>query len=286
MSAWKEELQGLPITDHHVHLRPSGHGVEAVQEFARSGGTRILLVHVPYEDLPTRRPEDFEAAYRRTLRMAQQVRALEVVDVLVALGPHPAELVPLSERWGLARGTETMRTALEIAQAHVMEGEADAIGEIGRPHWTVEEDLWTHSNEIMAYGVELAREAGCPVILHTETPSPGLFDDLASMADRVEIPRGRVVKHYADASILPEENLGIFPSVIAKADHVREAASKGLRFLLETDYLDDPRRPGAVLGPSTIPKRTAALLREGLATREDIHRIHEENVVRLYGDRP
>ncbi len=80
MSAWKEELKGLPVTDHHVHLRPSGQGVEAVQEFARSGGTRILLVHVPYEDLPTRRPEDFEAAYRRTLRMAQQVRALEVVD--------------------------------------------------------------------------------------------------------------------------------------------------------------------------------------------------------------
>jgi TatD-related deoxyribonuclease len=92
------------------------------------------------------------------------------------------------------------------------------------------------------------------------------------------------VKHYADASVLPAENLGIFPSVIAKGDHVREAASKGTRFLMETDYLDDPRRPGAVLGPTTIPKRTAALLREERLTRDDVRRIHEENVVALYGE--
>jgi len=28
---------------------------------------------------------------------------------------------------------------------------------------------------------------------------------------------------------------------------------------METDFLDDPRRPGAVLGPRTIPKRTNQL---------------------------
>ncbi len=284
MTTLKRELEGLPVTDHHVHLRPSGRGVEAVQDFARAGGTRILLAHVPYEDLPVRAPEDFEASYGRTLRMAERVRALGVVEVLVALGPHPAELVPLSKRLGLARGAEIMRSGLEIAQAHVMEGQANAIGEIGRPHWPVEEDFWSRSNELMAYGIELARDAGCPVILHTEAPSSRLFEDLAAAADQVNLPRGRVVKHYADASILPAENLGIFPSVIAKGDHVRDAASKGTRFLMETDYLDDPRRPGAVLGPTTIPKRTAALLREKRLTRDDVRRIHEENVVALYGE--
>ncbi|MFQ5919726.1 MAG: TatD family hydrolase [Thermoplasmata archaeon] len=286
MRAVQKELQGLPVTDHHVHLRPSGRGVEAVQDYARSGGTRILLVHVPYDDLPTRSPGEFETAYRRTLEMARRVRALEIVEVLVALGPHPADLVRLQDRLGMDEGANVMRAALEIAQAHVMEGEADAIGEIGRPHWPVGEELWARSNELMAYGVELAQEAGCPAVLHTEDPSPQLFADLASMADSLELPRGRVVKHYADGSVLPEETQGIFPSVIAKGNFIREAASKGSRFLMETDYLDDPRRPGAVLGPNTVPKRTAALLREGLLTREDVHRIHEENVVELYGDRP
>ena len=30
-------------------------------------------------------------------------------------------------------------------------------------------------------------------------------------------------------------------------------------FMLETDYMDDPKRPGAVLGPKTVPKRTQQL---------------------------
>lgn len=286
MSSPRRELEGLPVTDHHVHLRPSGRGDEAVKDFARHGGTRILLLHAPYEDLPARRPADFEAAYGRTLRTAKRVRALDVVDVLVALGPHPVELMPLAEQFGLERGTEIMRAGLEIAQAHVLEGEADALGEIGRPHFPVAEDVWARSNGLMAFGIELAHDAGCPVILHTEAPSRDLFEDLAAVADRVDIPRGRVVKHHAGPSVLPEETLGIFPSVIAKGDNVRRAALKGTRFLMETDYLDDPNRPGAVLGPNTIPKRTAALLREEVLTREDVRRIHEENVVALYGDRP
>ena len=28
---------------------------------------------------------------------------------------------------------------------------------------------------------------------------------------------------------------------------------------METDFLDDPKRPGAVLGPKTVPKRTTEL---------------------------
>ena len=36
---------------------------------------------------------------------------------------------------------------------------------------------------------------------------------------------------------------------------------------METDFLDDPNRPGAVLGPKTVPKRTqrlcSALLESG-----------------------
>ena len=31
---------------------------------------------------------------------------------------------------------------------------------------------------------------------------------------------------------------------------------------METDFLDDPNRPGAVLGPKTIPKRTHQLSKE------------------------
>ena len=52
--------------------------------------------------------------------------------------------------------------------------------------------------------------------------------------------------------------------------------------MLETDYMDDPRRPGAVLGPKTVPKRTRQLLAAGLD--EDIlYNCHRDLPDRIYG---
>lgn len=51
---------------------------------------------------------------------------------------------------------------------------------------------------------------------------------------------------------------------------------------METDYLDDLSRPGAVLGPKTVPRRTRKLLNAGLISEDDAYRIHVENVERLY----
>ncbi len=36
-------------------------------------------------------------------------------------------------------------------------------------------------------------------------------------------------------------------------------ANSKSRWGMETDFLDDPNRPGAVLGPKTVPKRTQKL---------------------------
>lgn len=52
---------------------------------------------------------------------------------------------------------------------------------------------------------------------------------------------------------------------------------------METDYLDDLSRPGAVLGPKTVPRRTRKLFNAGLISEDDVHRIHVENVERVYG---
>ena len=51
--------------------------------------------------------------------------------------------------------------------------------------------------------------------------------------------------------VLEEENHGLFPSVLASKPAVKEALSKGDRFVMETDFLDEPSRPGAVMRPTT-----------------------------------
>ena len=50
---------------------------------------------------------------------------------------------------------------------------------------------------------------------------------------------------------------------------------------METDFLDDPDRPGAVLGPKTVPRRVRWLREEGYD--ETIRRAHVETPARVYG---
>ena len=51
---------------------------------------------------------------------------------------------------------------------------------------------------------------------------------------------------------------------------------------METDYLDDKTRPGAVLGPKTVPRRTLELLKQGLIDEDDAYLIHVTNIENIY----
>jgi TatD-related deoxyribonuclease len=172
---------------------------------------------------------------------------------------------------------------MEIAADLVREGKALGIGEIGRPHFPVSERIWERSNEVLRYGLQLAKEQGCAVQLHTESAGPRVWRELAGFADEVGLDREKVVKHYSGAAVLPEENFGLFPSVLSSKKNINEAAGKGSRFMMETDFLDDPRRPGAVMAPATVPKRTKAMLESGVFDEELVHKVHKEWPERVYG---
>jgi len=90
------------------------------------------------------------------------------------------------------------------------------------------------------------------------------------------------VKHFSPPRIKEFEEIGIFPSVIAGNDNVLTAAEQGTRFLIETDYLDDPKRPGAVLGPKTVPRKIKELIEKGFG-EDFVYKICAENVERVYG---
>lgn len=273
----------MAIWDNHVHLSPSGRNVEAVEEFLRLGGSGFLLVHLPYEDLQAVRVGHFREGYRRTLATAERVRRETNAIVAVALGPYPVELLALAKERGLEEAKAVMCLGMDDATRLVEEGHAQALGEVGRPHFPVPPELWAASNEILAYGMARAKEVGCPIVLHTETPTPQVFAELGAMADGAGLDRGLVVKHFSPPMVTPDLNHGLFPSVTASEENLREALRQGRRFVLETDYLDDPRRPGAVLGIGTVPRKTMKLLREGVMTPEDAAIVHEENPRKLYG---
>jgi len=273
----------VAVFDNHFHLDPRGLYLEAAKMFKKAGGTHLMLTHLPYDDLPLAKGDDYATGYARTLDTAKRVRDEVGLTVFVAVGPYPVDLLRLDESLGLAGATAAMKRGMDLAADLVRSGEVTAIGEIGRPHFPVASDLWRASNEVLAYGMTVAKDAGCAVILHTEDPTPDTFEEFGGITDASGLPRHRVVKHHSPPLVLPEETHGVVPSVLAREDHLRQALQKGDAFLMETDYMDDPRRPGAVLGPATVPRKTAKLRAAGVMSEDAAARIHHDLPAKTYG---
>ena len=66
--------------------------------------------------------------------------------------------------------------------------------------------------------------------------------------------------------------------------NIRYAANRGSDFMLETDYLDDPKRPGAVMGPKSVPRKTLRALDENIITKKQAYDIHSTIPDRVYRD--
>jgi TatD-related deoxyribonuclease len=275
----------MQILDNHFHIRSSGRNVEAAKEFERAGGTHLIVAHLPHKECMIEKDGNHGPGFELTLSLAERVRRETGLKVFVTVGPYPVELIRLAERMPLPESIEVMKKGMETAANLVNEGKTIAIGEIGRPHFPVDSSILEASNEILSYGMELAAGVGCPVVLHTESATPEVFKELAVIAYSAGLDRERVIKHFSTPIVDPERNSGLFPSIVSSRRNIAEAISQGNRFLMETDYLDDLKRPGAVLGPATVPKRTKAFLADGAFSEEDAFRIHKDNPERVYGDR-
>ncbi len=272
----------MAIFDNHIHLRASFKGVEAAKTFEKSGGTAILLTHSPYAEVPIARADDYEKAYGLTLAMADAVRAATHLQVFVALGPYPVEFMHLRETLGHEAAMVAMKRAVDLAANHIRQRRAVAFGEIGRPHFPVDADIIRACNDLVAYAMAQAKGIECAVVLHTEDPTPATFAEFAAMAAQVGLDPKYVVKHHSTPFTRPEDTSGLVPSILAKEELAAEALKGGSRFLLETDYIDDPNRPGAVLGPATVPKKTRAWLEKGFLTQEQAWSIHHDLPERTY----
>ena len=272
----------MAIFDNHIHLRASFKGVEAAKTFEKSGGTAILLTHSPYAEVPITRAADYEKAYGLTLAMADAVRAATHLQVFVALGPYPVEFIQLRETLGHESATDAMKHAIDLAANDIRQGRAVAFGEIGRPHFPVGEDIIRACNDLVVYAMAQAKSLECAVVLHTEDPTPTTFAEFAGMAARAGLDPKYVVKHHSTPFTRREDTSGLVPSILAKEQLVVQALKGGSPFLLETDYIDDPRRPGAVLGPATVPKKTKAWLERGSLTTEQAWSIHHDLPERTY----
>ncbi|PSQ20171.1 deoxyribonuclease [Halobacteriales archaeon QS_8_65_32] len=267
-----------PILDDHLHLDPvNGKPREAVADFAQAGGTHLLVLNKPSWTLgvDVDRKEDFREGFDRTIEATETAKQVLPGRAWTVLGVHPGLISRLVDDRDFAvdGARELMEAGLDVAAEYVAEGRALAL-KSGRPHYPVSDEVRKASNQVLRHALSLAGELDCVLQLHTEDT-----DDLSEVGEWAAergVSEERVVKHYASGPVS-----GATASVIARKDELRAAADSDEPFLMETDFLDDPDRPGAVLGPKTVPRRARWLREEGYG--EAVERAHVETPARVYG---
>lgn len=271
----------LPIYDDHFHVSPSGKNVDALREFRAAGGTGMTLVTLPYPEVRITCGEDFRRSFRITTEYAKRGRELGL-KINCAVGPYPILLTSLAEEHGLDRAEGIMMDGMRIAHEMICSGEAQLMGEVGRPHFETDSKYVDACNRVLQYGMDLAHENDYAVMIHCESESH-TFESLSSMARSSGLPPGKVIKHSSPAASASEEGtFGVTPSVPCSRSMIRESRSMGNSFMVETDYIDDPSKPGAMMSLTTVPKRIKGFHASGDLSEEDIHRICSDLPDSLY----
>ncbi|ELY83290.1 TatD family hydrolase [Natrinema gari] len=271
-------IDDRPVMDDHLHLDPDAHrGIDAVRDFARVGGTHLLVVNKPswHLGVEAETGSDFRTVFERTIEIVDEAANELEGNAWPVLGVHPGLITRLVDDRGFdpEEARDLMQAGIDVAAEYVDSGEALAL-KSGRPHYEVDDDVWAASNAVMRRAFEHGADLDCAVQLHAEAS-----EDMTAVADWATdagLPSHRVVKHYASGRLE-----GPTPSVMADKDRLQTAAERGEPFLMETDYIDDPDRPGAVLGPKTVPRRVRWLLENGF--EEAVRIAHVETPKRVYG---
>jgi TatD-related deoxyribonuclease len=275
----------LPILDDHAHLQTIGTGFGAVRQFEQAGGTHLIISHASFAPRPIFTKDDWRKDYGFTTDICEEARRATGVKIYCVLGPYPGDLFDLQYNSDISveKTFEIMKIGVEVAAELVKEQKAIGIGEIGRPHFPTDEKSMRMSNEIMLLCMEKAKDLDCPVVIHSEHVNGGNLEEFTSMAKGVGLKPERVVKHYTGKleDSWPKGEISL--SVLATEENVVSAIRQNLNFMMETDYLDDPSRPGAVLALPTVPKRMKQLSQKGIIDEKLWRKIHVEMPRRSYG---
>ncbi len=289
---------GLLFADAHGHSNPvRGLGASRIAErFREAGGWFMALVaHSPTAYGID--PLGFEA-YKEAIEVhLGECKAAEDAGVKVAClaGFHPAEVDKLVDRYKVdpLRVLELGIRVVDYAASLCREGVLDGIGEVGRQHYRTTADRALVAQAIMERALEHARDHGCVVHLHLENAGRHTVALTDIAASRLGLPREAAVKvvfHHSKPVMVHEAASRGYSATLPGVPRLLEHAVSHGRlepvYMVESDFIDDPARPGVVVYPWEMALAMERLARRSLVDEEYLYKINVDNVVSVYGVRP
>lgn len=285
-------IANLLFADGHMHSNPiTGMGIAKVgRKFIESGGWFAVLVSLPpyhygFEN-------SFEGYIKSIDVLIKECKTAKEVGlkVLCLSGVHPAAIEsevtrdPKHGLWVLEKAIAVIDYAAKL----VREGVIDGFGEVGRPHYKAIPEAFVVNNIVTRYALTRARDLGSVVHLHLEQGGELTALDIENLVNDVRIPKGKVILHHVDISTArASQKRGLVFTVPGKYPVLKEAfKSLGPTYMVESDFIDDPKRPGVSSYPWDIVANQLRLLREGIVEEEYIYKLNVDFVAKTYGIEP
>jgi len=281
----------IPISDCHTHTNPvNGLGMKSVaKRFREVGGWFIAIVSLPpshYGYPPT--VEGYQKSFEIVIREADIAREYGL-KVSKFVGMHPADVEKNLSRLGPEKTLDLVEQVFKIIEKMLREGVVDGLGEFGRPHYKALPEAFAINEYVTIRALELSRDLGVPIHLHLEQKGLITIISINKVCKALNAPQKNVIIHHADSRTAVEASKVGFPfTLLAKFELVSRVLSNenATQFaLLESDHIDDPRRPGVALYPWEIRDCVNALIRNGVHD-EVLYKVLIDNVVKTFGVNP
>lgn len=279
------------FSDAHLHTNPvSGLGMRTVaRKFKSKGGWFVALVSLPpyhygITDIGIE-------SYRRMLDIVQRearVAAGEGLKVVKLAGIHPAEIEELHRKNMRGRALwELVEKVLSLYEAALKNGELEGLGEFGRQHFTTSPERLVASELVTIRALELARDYDAVVHLHLEQGGWTTCASINTLINLLKLDKRRVVMHHANVETARcAEELGIPYTIPIKRLKDGYLSLGNELAMVESDFIDDPRRPGVAAYPWEIPEAIGELINEGELAEDRAYRLMVDNVGRVFGISP
>lgn len=273
--------------DAHSHASTLGLGYdEVVKRFKSSGGRLIALVQLNPGGYGLH--DDLEGVIRSLdlhVRSCGRVKR-ELGGVLCFGGLHPATVDRLVRN---ARDASRMYGELEEKymkklELLLREGILDGLGEFGRPHYPAPPESWAVNELLLAKSLTIAKDVGVRIHIHSENAGFVTFKSVRFLVDSIGLRHESVLMHHvppSHASLYASD--GFYVSVVGRSQVVRGLGNECSNVVIESDYLDDPRRPGAVVYPWDLRREVLRAVEEGALTSSCAEGILQTNPAVFYG---
>ncbi len=290
----------IVIADAHAHASPKGlGGLEVCRRFRESGGWFIALVSLPPSHYGL--GNDLDSLIRSfELHVRECVKGRETgVRVACIAGIHPAYVDRIVKEAGPQKAYDVVARlgeALKVLQKYLREGLIDGLGEFGRPHFRTLPESFIANEILMDKALTIAKDEGCVIHLHLEQAGQLTVESIRSKVLSLGVSPVKVILHHSSLSMVSAaEAAGLSTTITCRHEAVVKALERGLAgFMCESDYIDDPKRPGVVMYPWNIReemlKALDILQASGSAidlnAEELTHRVMVDNICKVYGIPP